>query len=228
MQYFSDLGGIWSAWDAWGACSASCSGGSKIRTRNFSGGQPCNGNSTDSQICTGEFLINVSWFTWAKISLVHVSENEPLCHNPILCISYEECHNNCSSNVHYNGKNALTDEVPESIGNFWLGAENVFPQKIRISFSCPKMISSVKIRNSIRNVKWNTSTFRIKVREPNSTQWKSFTSGILPNPYGQNPVPLEEYTGTGITASEVEFSCTNAYRNGALTKSCALNYIGFV
>ena len=52
--WFSDFGGTWSAWDAWGACSASCGGGSKNRTRNFSGGQPCNGNSTDSQICTGE------------------------------------------------------------------------------------------------------------------------------------------------------------------------------
>ena len=125
------------------------------------------------------------------------------------------------------GNNVLTDEVPESVRDHWLGEQNVFPQKLRISFSCPKTISSVIMRNSIINDHRNIRKFEVKVREPNSTLWVPFTDGYLQNPQGLNPAPLETFNGTAITAIEVEFSCLNAFANGASNKRCALNYLTF-
>ena len=52
VYLFADEG-TWSAWDAWGTCSSSCGEGTRTRMRNVTGGQPCSGNSTDTQICPG-------------------------------------------------------------------------------------------------------------------------------------------------------------------------------
>ena len=75
----------------------------------------------------------------------------------------------------------------------------------------------------------NTGKFEINVREPNSTLWVSFINGTMPNPNdghnGSNHV--RTFTGTAITAMEVEFSCLSAYANGGSAKRCALNYIEF-
>ena len=126
------------------------------------------------------------------------------------------------------GKNVLTDEVPESSNDYWLGEQNVFPQKLRISFSCPKTISSLKLRNSIQGNHQNIRKFEVKVREPNSTLWVPFIiDGYPQNPKGLNPAPLETFNGTAITAIEVEFSCLNAFANGHTNKRCALNYLTY-
>ena len=126
------------------------------------------------------------------------------------------------------GKNVLIDDVPETnYGQIWLGNKNIFPQKLQIGFSCPKMISSVKMRNSARVTYYNTKDFEINVREPNSTQWIAFISGRLSNPNVQNPLPLDSFTGTAVNAKEVELSCLNTYHESSSINSCALNYIGF-
>ena len=83
------------------------------------------------------------------------------------------------------------------------------------------------MRNSIRFQNWNVKQFVVKVREPNSALWVSFINGSPSNPKGQNPVPLETFTGTAITAMEVEFSCLNAFSNGEPNRRCALNYLTF-
>ena len=76
----------------------------------------------------------------------------------------------------------------------------------------------------------NTGKFEIKVREPNSTLWVSFINGTMHNPHNA-PVSVHRtvmtFTGTAITAMEVEFSCLSAYANGSPNKRCALNYIEF-
>ena len=53
MHLFADEG-TWSTWDDWGTCSQSCGEGTQTRTRNYTSGQPCTGNSTDTQICPGK------------------------------------------------------------------------------------------------------------------------------------------------------------------------------
>ena len=120
----------------------------------------------------------------------------------------------------------LTDQLPESTNTIWLGNMNTTPQKIRITLSCAKMISSATLRNSNYFVFANTKDFEIKVREPNSNVWKAFASGTLPNPTGQNPPPLSTFSGTPVTVEEVEFSCLNVYPSGS-SQYCALNYIEF-
>ena len=126
------------------------------------------------------------------------------------------------------GKNVFIDDVPETnYGQIWLGNKNIFPQKLRIGFSCPKMISSVKMRNSARVTYYNTKDFEINVREPNSTQWIAFISGTLSNTNGHTQAPLETFNATALLiAKEVELSCLNAYSVGS-TSGCGLNYIGF-
>ena len=127
------------------------------------------------------------------------------------------------------GKNVFTDDVPDTNYNqSWIGDANIFPQKLRIGFSCPKMIRSVKMRNSRRSPYYNTKDFEIKVREPNSTQWTDFISGTLSSPFAQDPAPLETFNGTAVIAKEIEFSCLSTisptwYSN----RKCALNFIGF-
>ena len=69
----------------------------------------------------------------------------------------------------------------------------------------------------------DTKDFDIKVKEPNSNVWQTFTSGTLPNPHGHNPVPLTTFSGASVTAEEVEFVCLSSY--GA--SYCALNYLEF-
>ena len=211
-----------------------CGGGSKNRTRNFSGGQPCNGTSTDSQICTGEHTYQLIILNLGNDYICLCStESEPICQNPILCISYEE-HGHSSHNSYYRGENVFTNSAPVSSGipedpeDYWGGKVDIFPQKIRIGFSCPKTISSVKMRNSIHQKSVNTKMFEVKVREPNSTLWVSFINGTMPNTFGQDvSTHVNIFTGTAITAMEVEFSCLSAYANGGSNKRCALNYIEF-
>ena len=127
------------------------------------------------------------------------------------------------------GKNVFIDDVPENNYNqTWQGDIRRFPQKLRIGFSCAKMISSVKMRNSMRYSYQNVKNFNIKVREPNSTQWNAFISGTLSDPYGLRPPPLETFNGTAVIAKEVELSCLGTFRpSTSSTKRCALNYIGF-
>ena len=127
------------------------------------------------------------------------------------------------------GKNVFADEVPENYWNqTWMGNNKIFPQKIRIAFSCPKMISSVNIRNSRRSSYYNTKDFEIKVREPNSTRWTDFISGTLPYPFAQNPAPLETFNGTAVIAKEIEFSCLSTISSTWYSnRKCALNFIGF-
>ena len=129
--------------------------------------------------------------------------------------------------MQHGGANVLTDETPEGPEHQWVGKTDKLPQKIRIGFSCPKTISSMTMRNSIRFQNWNVKQFVVKVREPNSALWVSFINGSPSNPKGQNPVPLETFTGTAITAMEVEFSCLNAFANGEPNRRCALNYLTF-
>ena len=160
----------------------------------------------------------------------YYTETEPLCLNPTLCISYEECWSSCSdSRGYFVGKNVFIDNVPQNTyTQIWMGNSNIFPQKLRIGFSCAKMISSVKIRNTSRYPYRNVRNFKIKVREPNSTQWNAFISGTLSDPYGLRPPPLETFNGTAVIAKEVELSCLGTFRpSTSSTKRCALNYIGF-
>ena len=132
------------------------------------------------------------------------------------------------------GENVFRDHapiatgIPESSDDFWLGNGNVFPQKLRIGFSCPKTISSVRLRNSILKKNRNTNEFEVKVREPNSALWVSFITGTMPNPFGQTwHYHVQTFNGTAITAMEVEFSCLSAHANGSAGSRCALVYIKF-
>ena len=70
--------------------------------------------------------------------------------------------------------------------------------------------------------------FEVKVREPNSTLWVSFINGTMPNPHNAHwSDHVKTFTGTAITAMEVEFICLDAYFNGHPNRRCALNYIEF-
>ena len=51
--------GVWEAWGPWSNCSAACSQGTQSRSRNFIGGKPCTGNSTEIQNCQCEFIYNI-------------------------------------------------------------------------------------------------------------------------------------------------------------------------
>ena len=142
----------------------------------------------------------------------------------VLAISYEDCYSSCSG-PSYVGKNVFTDNVPEaSYNQIWIGNMGTAPQKLRITFSCNLMtVNSVTMRNSVVLCSYcNTKDFEIKVREPNSSQWKPFVAGTLTDPSGQNPPPLETFTGSQVVIEEMEFTCLSYY-----TTYCGLNYIGF-
>ena len=47
--------GVWSVWGAWSVCTTSCNTGSRTRTRNYTGGQPCTGSSSDTGNCVSKF-----------------------------------------------------------------------------------------------------------------------------------------------------------------------------
>ena len=84
------------------------------------------------------------------------------------------------------------------------------------------------MRNSVHLKYVNTARFSVKVREPNSTLWVSFINGTMPNPHtAPRSDQVKIFTGTAITAMEVELSCLSAYANGGSNKRCALNYIEF-
>ena len=123
----------------------------------------------------------------------------------------------------------LTEYVPDTSNTqMWLGNNLVVPQKLRILFSCAKMISSASLRNSDMYQYGGTKDFEIKVREPNSNQWNAFVSGTLSNPYGPNTSPLETFSGTPVSVEEVEFTCLSYYPpSGYSVAYCALNYIEF-
>ena len=49
----------------------------------------------------------------------------------------------------FQAEGVFTDVVPEtSYDHYWLGDHGATTQKFRIGFSCPKIISSVSMRNS--------------------------------------------------------------------------------
>ena len=191
--------GLWSTWGAWSSCSGSQV--TRSRTRSHTGGvMPCSGIDTESGPC---------------------------CLNPILTISLEECYSSCTGSG-WSGKNVLTEYVPDtSHDQMWLGIGNTTPQKIRIAFSCAKMISSVSLRNSKMYVFASTKDFEINVREPSSSQWNLFVSGTLSNPYVLTVPPLETFSGTPVIIEEVEFTCLSYYPASGYTNYCALNYIEF-
>ena len=190
--------GIWSTWNAW----SSCTGGqtTRSRTRSHTGGVlPCSGTDTESGPC---------------------------CLNPTLTISYEECYSSCSS-TDWAGRNVLTEYVPDTTSSqMWLGNGNATPQKIRIAFSCAKMISSASLRNSKTYNFASTQDFEIKVRKLGSNNWDAFVSGTLSNPYGLSTPPLETFSGAPVVIEEVEFTCLSIYTTSS-TNYCALNYIEF-
>ena len=110
--------GTWSVWGAW----SSCSGTQLTRTRNYTGGvMPCFGNATETETC---------------------------CLAPNLTITFEEY----LQHPHFNGFRAqgvFNDSVPATYYNdYWSGKRSITPQKFRIGLSCPKMITSIKLRNS--------------------------------------------------------------------------------
>ena len=45
------ISGLWTDWTEWSACSTSCGGGARSRTRKCAAGQICAGNNRDWQIC---------------------------------------------------------------------------------------------------------------------------------------------------------------------------------
>ena len=159
----------------------------------------------------------------------HNVENELLCQNPTLCISYEDCAWACNRSPDYVGKNVFTDDVPDNHNNqSWMSnsrGSNGNPQILRIGLSCPMMISSVKMRNRNYSKNQHTKDFEIKVRQPNSSQWIAYTNGTLSNPQGQSQAPLETFNATAVIAKEVEFTCLTVYPSGS--NKCGLNYIGF-
>ncbi|KAI0220953.1 Thrombospondin-1, partial [Lamellibrachia satsuma] len=67
------VNGGWSDWSAWGACSVTCGGGYKTRTRSCSnpspsgGGRQCVGDGTEIQSCIGQFCpsVNGGWSYWS-------------------------------------------------------------------------------------------------------------------------------------------------------------------
>ena len=109
---------------------SSCSGNPVTRshTRTYRGGlRPCSGIDTESETC---------------------------CINPIPSISFQQCFQSCSSTMggghhSFQGSGVFTDDVPESsYDHWWMGDVGQAPQRLRIAFSCPKTISSVRLRNS--------------------------------------------------------------------------------
>ena len=106
-------------WSVWGAWS-SCSGTQLTRTRNYTGGvMPCFGNATETESC---------------------------CLAPNLTITFEEYlgHSN-----YFRAQGVFNDSVPAtSYNDYWSGERFMTPQKFRIGLSCPKMITSIKLRNS--------------------------------------------------------------------------------
>ena len=200
---FHVVEGVWSGWATWSSCSSGQS--TRSRTKSHTGGVlPCSGNVTETESC---------------------------CTNAVPSISYAECYMSCTDAPYYVAENTLTDNVPESVDgdHIWSGDDNVIPSKFRISFSCAKMISSVTLRNSYQySESENTKDFDVKVREPNSNQWKAFISGTLTDPNVQSPAPLETFSGTPVTVEEVEFTCKSTYDHvPGYIYFCALNYIGF-
>ena len=57
MFFFSIVDGSWTLWSEWGACSKTCNGGDRIRTRHCNnpvplcGGKTCPGNNTEVEPC---------------------------------------------------------------------------------------------------------------------------------------------------------------------------------
>ena len=67
--YYPPVDCTWSRWTEWGACSKTCEGGNKTRTRTQNGplygGQECSGSATTSiscntNSCSGESIINAT------------------------------------------------------------------------------------------------------------------------------------------------------------------------
>ena len=182
----------------------------RSHARTYSGGvMPCSGNITEEETC---------------------------CVSPNLTITFEECFDGCASSMSgqhpFRAQNVFEDNVPEtSLDHWWMGEAATFPQKFRISLSCPKTITSVSMRNSGPasdaariGPPWGfgTKDFEVKVRQPNSNQWMSFVTGNLSNPNTISP-PLETFNGNSISVEEVEFSCLTGYGS----YFCALGYLEF-
>ena len=48
--------GAWTSWEDWSACTAACGTGTHSRSRSYSAGLPCTGNSTHTASCYGEIV----------------------------------------------------------------------------------------------------------------------------------------------------------------------------
>ena len=191
--------GAWSTWGTWSSCPVGQSAIS--RARGHTGGtQPCSGGDTETR-----------------------SFGTACCSIPALSISYQECFSGCTlPDNWYRGRNVLTDNVPETERYyFWAADRGNVDYKFRISFSCPKTIGSVSMRQSVYFSFCSTKDFDVKVREPNLNLWQAFVSGTLLSPSASPP--LETFSGgTPVTVEEVEFHCLTSYGD-----TCALNYIEF-
>ena len=83
----------------------------------------------------------------------NATETETCCVTPTLSITFEECYEACATSLPgqhaFQAEGVFTDDVPETTyDHWWMGDPGPTPQKFRIGFSCPKMISSVSMRNS--------------------------------------------------------------------------------
>ena len=45
--------GEWTSWEDWSSCTAACGAGTQSRSRGYSGGLPCSGNSSQTANCYG-------------------------------------------------------------------------------------------------------------------------------------------------------------------------------
>ena len=78
----------------------------------------------------------------------NATQTETCCITPNLTITFEQCLQGCTYNG-FRAQGVFNDNVPEtSYNDYWNGEPYMTPQKFRIGLSCPKMINSVKLRNS--------------------------------------------------------------------------------
>ncbi|XP_064646659.1 uncharacterized protein LOC135499675 isoform X2 [Lineus longissimus] len=72
LEVNSPINGEWGVWSSYGACSMTCGGGTKKRTRQCknpapkNGGNTCHGNSEESKSCAdGQCPVNGDWEEWS-------------------------------------------------------------------------------------------------------------------------------------------------------------------
>ncbi|XP_060564396.1 coadhesin-like [Ruditapes philippinarum] len=99
------VNGHWSVWSTWSSCSATCDGGTKVRTRQCNNpapsgnGRVCIGNSEDKNICnTGSCpAVNghwASWTTWGSCTMTcggGTKTRTRTCTNPSPTVNGQVC-----------------------------------------------------------------------------------------------------------------------------------------